>query len=131
MAIGESKKEVRTTWIGFAVIFGTLGAILWWRERASFPYLLGASGFFAIFALFAPMALLPLYRLWVKFAMGMAWVNTRILLCMVFYLMITPIAVFMRVLGKDPLGRKIDKNAITYWKKREPSHDLSRYEKQY
>lgn len=131
MAIGESKKEVRTTWIGFTVIFGTLGAILWWRERASYPYLLGVSGFFAIFAVFAPMALLPVYRLWVKFAMAMAWFNTRLLLCMVYYLIITPVALFMRVLGKDPLDRKIDKNAVTYWKKREPTGDLSRYEKQY
>ncbi len=131
MAIGESKKEVRTTWIGFTVIFAVIGSILWWRGRGSYPYFIGASGFFAVFAAFAPMALLPLYRLWVKFAMVLAWVNTRILLSLVFYLVITPMAFTMRLLGKDPLDRKIDKTVSTYWKKREPSKDLSRYEKQY
>lgn len=131
MAIGESVKEVRTTWAGFTVIFAVMGAVLWWRGRGAYPCLLGASAFFAFFAAFAPMALLPVYRLWVKFAMAMAWVNTRLLLGLVFYLVITPIAVVFRIIGKDPLDRAIDKKAETYWKNREPVRDLSRYEEQY
>lgn len=137
MAIGESRREVRITWIGFAVIFTVIGSILLYRERSVFAYVYGAAGFFAFFAAVAPMALLPLYRVWVKFAMILAWVNTRLLLGIVFYLVITPIGLCMRLFGYDPLDRKIDKEASTYWKEKEKIEDssrvgdLSRYEKQY
>lgn len=131
MAIGESKKEVRTTWIGFTVIFGVIGGILFWKERPAAPYFAGASVFFAFFAAFAPMVLLPLYRLWVKFALKLAWFNTRLLLALVFYLVMTPIGLIMRALGKDPLDRALDPSAESYWRKKEPHEDLSRYYKQY
>ncbi|MBF0171229.1 MAG: hypothetical protein HQK87_09105 [Nitrospinae bacterium] len=131
MAIGESKKEVRTTWIGFAVIFGVLAAILWWRERPWWPGFAVASLFFAFFAAAAPMALLPFYRLWVKFAGYMAWFNTRLLLALVFYVVITPTGLLMRALGKDPLHRTIDRSAPSYWIPKAPHDDPSRYEKQY
>ncbi len=131
MAIGESKKEVRTTWIGFAVIFGGIACMLWWRERTAYPYFAGASAFFAIFAAAAPMALLPFYRLWVKFAGVMAWFNTRLLLAAVFYLVITPIGIIMRLSGVDYMNRKLDPTATSYWIKKIPHDDLSRYEKQY
>jgi len=131
MAIGESKREVRTTWIGFAVIFSVIASILLYRERSTFVYFYGAAGFFAFFAAVSPMALLPIYRVWVKFAMAMAWFNTRLLLGLAFYLVITPIGLCMRLLGKDPLDKKIDKKATTYWKEKEQNKDTARYEKQY
>lgn len=131
MAIGETKREVRITWIGFTVIFAVIASILLYKERGSFIYWYAASGFFAIFAAAAPMALLPLYRIWVKFATALAWFNTRLLLALVFYLVITPIGLIMRLLGKDPLERKIDRSAPTYWKKKEILDDPSRHEKQY
>lgn len=131
MAIGESKKEVRTTWIGFAVIFAVIGSLLLYKGRWAYPYFLLASGFFAFFAATAPMALLPLYRLWIKFALKLAWFNTRLLLGLTFYFVMTPVGLFMRMTGKDFLDVKIDRDAKSYWKKRESNDDLSRYEKQY
>lgn len=131
MAIGESKKEVRTTWIGFTVIFGVIASLLLYKERGSYPYWYGISAFFAFFATVAPMALLPLYRLWVKFALFLAWFNTKLLLSLTFYLVVTPIGFLMRLCGKDPMERKIDKNAESYWKKREPQTDPSRHYKQF
>ncbi len=129
--MGESKREVRITWIGFAVIFGVIASLLLYKGRVTYPYFFSASGFFAFFAVFAPMALLPLYRLWVKFATALAWFNTRLLLGATFYLVITPVGLVMRLSGKDLLDLKIDRNAKSYWKKRELVEDLSRYEKQY
>lgn len=131
MAIGETKREVRITWIGFTVIFAVIGSILLYKEKETYLYFYGASSFFAFFAAFAPMALLPLYRLWVKFATALAWFNTRLLLGMVFYFVITPIGLFMRLIGKDPMERKIDKEATTYWNDKELDDDLTRYTKQF
>ncbi len=131
MAIGESKREVRTTWIGFTIIFLVIGSLLLYKGRETYLYFYSASAFFAFFAAVAPMALLPLYRLWVKFAMALAWFNTRLLLAIVFYFLITPIGLTMRLFGKDIIDIKIDKKASTYWKKREPHGDPSSYEKQF
>ncbi|MBI5814496.1 MAG: hypothetical protein HZB29_02670 [Nitrospinae bacterium] len=131
MAIGEGKREVRITWIGFTAIFAVIGSALWWKGRASYPYWYGASALFAFFAAVAPMSLLPLYRLWAKFAAGLAWFNTRLLLAAVFYLVITPIGLIMRLMGKDILDEKIDRAASSYWKMKEQHNDPTRYEKQY
>lgn len=131
MAIGESKKEVRTTWIGFTVIFAVIATLLWYKERSAYVYFGVASAFFAVFAAVAPMALLPFYRLWVRFAAALAWFNTRLLLALVYYLILTPLGLAMRLMGKDPMQRRIDKSAATYWQQHEPPHPAERYEKPY
>ncbi len=131
MAIGESRREVRITWIGFAVIFTVIGSIVLYKDRGFYIYFYSAALFFGIFAAAAPMALLPLYRLWVRFAMAMAWFNTRLLLGLVFYFVITPTGIFLRLVGKDPLVKNFDREAATYWERKEKNTDLSRYEKQY
>jgi len=131
MAIGESKREIRITWIGFTVICTVIGSILLYKDKGAYVYFYTAAGFFCFFAALAPMALLPLYRLWVKFAMALAWFNTRLLLAMVFYLVITPFGLVARLLGKDLLDQRIDRDAKTYWKEKERIEDPSRYEKQY
>jgi hypothetical protein len=46
-------------------------------------------------------------------------------------LVITPIGVIMRVCGYDPMQRRCDRNAETYWKRRENQDDTKRYFKQY
>jgi hypothetical protein len=131
MKIGESLREVRITWLGFTGIFTLFGSISLWREGAAWPYLYGVAVFFALFAAVAPMALLPLYRIWAKFAAFMAWFNTHLLLGIVYYLVITPIGLGMRALGKDPLDRTIDKSATSYWRAKTHHRDRERYEKQY
>ena len=131
MAIGESKREVRITWIGFTVILAVIGSVIWYKGGSVHPYFYGASAFFAFFAAAAPMALLPLYRLWVKFAMKLAWLNTRLLLGIIFYFLITPIGLAVRIFSHDPMDRKFDKSAATYWRKKEHETGLERYEKPY
>lgn len=131
MAIGESEKEVRTTWIGFAVIFGVVAGLLWYKERGTWPWLAGTSLFFALFAATAPMALLPLYRLWVKLAGFLAWFNTRLLLGLVYFAVLTPMGLLMRAAGKDPMKRRLDPDAASYWVPRDGAFDRARLTKQY
>jgi len=131
MAIGESKREVRLTWFGFTGIFALFGSISLYKGGGAYPYLYSISAMFLLFAIAAPMALLPLYRLWVKFAMKLAWFNTRLILGIIFFLVITPVGLLARILGKDLLDQKIDKSATTYWKKKEHNTSPARYGKSY
>lgn len=73
-----------------------------------------------------------LYGLWMKFALILSWINTRIILFLMFCLIFTPIGLIIKLLGKDLLEEKIDKTAKSYWKKKEKNElGLAAYEKQF
>lgn len=59
-----------------------------------------------------------LYRWWMQFAKVLAFVNTRIILTLVYGLLMAPVALVLRVMGKDHLDRRLD-GAGSYWKERE------------
>lgn len=54
-----------------------------------------------------------------RFAQALGWVNTRIILSLVYFLIFTPIALFFRLIGKDPMDRSFEKRD-SYWIKRVP-----------
>ena len=60
-----------------------------------------------------------LFKGWMAFAHALGWVNTRILLIVFFFLVITPVAVVLRLLGKDPISWRLEPEAETYWKPKE------------
>jgi len=53
-----------------------------------------------------------------KFAHVLGWINTRIILTLVYFLIISPLALVFKLIGKDPMERKIGQSD-SYWKKRE------------
>lgn len=59
-----------------------------------------------------------LYEAWMKFAHALGWVNTRIILSIVYFLIFTPLALIFRLIGKDPLERRFEA-VDSYWNKRE------------
>ncbi len=73
------------------------------------------AAFFAAAAVLAPRALAPIHRWWMKLAEALGWINTRLILIVVYYLLVTPIGLVMRLFGRSPLA--IDRKAKTYWKK--------------
>jgi hypothetical protein len=65
-------------------------------------------------ALLIPSVLRPVYTTWMKVGLGIGWVNTRIILGVIFYVLILPMGLVMRLLGKDPMARKHNKSATSY-----------------
>ena len=59
----------------------------------------------------------PIYKVWMGFAAILAWINTRIILVAMFYLIFTPVGLVMRLFRIDPLER--NKIKESYWKKKE------------
>lgn len=53
---------------------------------------------------------------WMKFAYLLGWINSRILLIIIFYLVFAPTGLVMRLLRVDLLDRKIEKDKPSYWK---------------
>lgn len=60
-----------------------------------------------------------LYDYWMLFAKALGWVNTRILLSLMYFVVFTPFRIVSIVIGKDFLDRKIEKGKDSYWNKRE------------
>lgn len=65
-------------------------------------------------ALFVPNSLQPVYVTWMRIGHAIGWVNTRIILGLVFYIMVLPMGLIMRMFGNDPMARKYDKSVSSY-----------------
>lgn len=104
----------------FTVVFLIIG--FWPMVSGGTPrsWALAIAGVFLALAIIRPSVLAPLNRLWMKFGLLLHKITNPIIMGLVFFLAVTPTAMVMKVLGKDPLRRKIDKGATSYWIDREP-----------
>ena len=71
-------------------------------------------------ALAMPRALRPAHRVWMSIGLALGWINSRIILGIMFYAVFTPVAFVMRLLGHDPMRRKSDSSLETYRIQRQP-----------
>jgi hypothetical protein len=128
--INATPKEVRKFGITFSILAIGLAAFSLYKGNALWMVLLGGSLFFFLTGIWAYPLLKPIYVGWMTFAFALGWVNTRLILGIVFYLIFTPAGLVMRLLGKDPLGLRLERQTSTYWIKRKPqTPDKKRYEK--
>lgn len=109
------KKTLRNFGVTMGAAFFIIGIILIVKHKQiPHPVLLISAAWF-ICAFIIPEFLKPLYISWMKFAFILSWINTRIILFIMFYLIFTPIGAAIRIFGTDLLKRKIDKNKSSYW----------------
>ena len=71
-------------------------------------------------ALLWPQSLTQVYRLWMLGGLILGWINTRVMLGLVFYSLFTPVGVVRRLLGKDPMRLRVQPEADTYRIVRQP-----------
>jgi hypothetical protein len=77
-----------------------------------------------------PKSLVWVYKGWMAIGHVMGWINTRIFLGVVFYVIVTPIGMFRRWLGRDPMGRQLRPDLDSYRVIRNP-RPASHLTKQY
>jgi len=78
-------------------------------------WLIIISMFFLILGLINSKLLTPLNKLWSKFGMILGAIVAPIVMGFIFFLVVTPIGLVMRIMGKDLLNKKYDKKKNTYW----------------
>ena len=108
--------------------FGILGGIaLWsWREAGSTWRLLLGSVLVAVgaivflWSLISPRTLPPVYRGWMRFGQAIGNVVSTVLLSALYFVVFTIVGRLMRVFGTDPLDRRVDRGAATYWRRHAP-----------
>ena len=130
VALDPDRSDLRK----FAFVFGGallgFGALFWFKESPVYPYLAIPGALVALLGAVVPQILRPLYSVWMAIGLVLGTIVTSIILTVVFVVAIIPIGLVMRLLGKDPMERKLDPEATTYWiPKHHAIEDDSRFEK--
>jgi len=105
----------------FAFVFAFLGAAPLLRGKPARIWCLALGVIFLLLALTAPAILGPLNRVWMRVGMLISKVTNPVIASIMFFLVFTPAALFIRLLGKDLLRLKFDSAAKTYWIRRHPA----------
>ena len=81
---------------------------------------LAVAAAFLMIAFAAPAALRPLNKLWTRLGLLLSRLVSPIVLALLFYGVVTPVAAVMRLLGKDPLRLRPAPDTDSYWIVRSP-----------
>ncbi len=131
-AVKTDRGHLRKFGLTMGVAFAIFGGLFFWRDHTVAPYLFIIAAAFLLLAALAPKALKPVQTVWMTLATVLGWVMTRVLLIIVFFIGITPIAFIARIVGKRFLVLKFEPDRESYWEKRKPeTRGMERYESQF
>ena len=133
MKINLDKTQIRKFGLALATLLLVIGSWKYYKGQTTPSYIFLTAGAVSLAsALFFQPIIKPVYMVMMKAAHILGWINTRILLGVIFYLMITPLGLIMRVFGKDILDQTIEPHKEDYWVRREKlAFDKHKYENQY
>ncbi len=117
----------------FPAFVAVVGLIVWRQtgslEWAAIPWALAVPSIALSFL--APRGMKPIFVVLMYLSYPIGFVISHVMFFVFWVTTITPIGLFMRLIGRDALHRKRDPGAATYWRKREPITDTKRYFKQF
>ena len=128
-----SHKELR--WFAglLIIFFGMVAGWLYWKYAWPTAALIifGVAAVVGGIGLVAPAMMRPVYIGWIVAAFPIGWTISHLVLAVVFYLVVTPIGLMMRLCGRDPVHRRFDRTAKSYWLLRTERAGTDHYFKQF
>lgn len=109
-----ARQSDRAFGLMFAVVFAVVATVGFFVFDAVWRWAVAAAATFLAVALAAPWLLLPLNRLWAAFAMRLGHASNFVLLGAFYFVVVLPAGLIMR-LFTDPMARRIDSAAASYW----------------
>jgi hypothetical protein len=116
-----SLKELRQFGLLVGGVFAVIG--LWpfvFRNEPLRWWVMGPGGLLIVLGAIVPQILAPIHKGWMWVGHVLGWINTRILLGVVFYGLVTPIGLVFRLLGKDMMRQAFTRDCSTYRVVRQP-----------
>ena len=110
-----SSSSDRSFGLVMATFFALVASYNWWHEGAAWPLHLAIASIFVAAAFLRPNFLGPLNRLWTKLGFLLGKIVSPIVLGLLFFLVVTPVGLMMRLTGKDPMRLRQDSRAGSYW----------------
>lgn len=127
-----TRKELRQFGFLCLLFFGGIGAWSWVRSGASLfaEIFLGLGVVGGVLGAIAPQLLKPIFVGWLVAAFPIGWTVSHLLLGFIYFFVLTPIGLLLRALGHDPMNRRFDREAKTYWTPHEQA-PVARYFRQF
>ncbi|HEX6827924.1 MAG TPA: SxtJ family membrane protein [Burkholderiales bacterium] len=110
----------RSFGVVFTIVFLIIALLPLFKGEGPRVWALALSAAVAAVTLVRPALLAVLNRLWMKFGLLLGKIVSPVVIGILFYGVITPFGIAMRLAGKDPLRLKRDPGASTYWIRRDP-----------
>lgn len=130
----SSRSEQRKFGLVMAAAIGILGMLRFALHGFNYipTYFFMVALLFGALGLLCPRALKPVLIVWIKFALALNWVMTHVLLTVVYWLIITPMGLGMRLFSDDPLKRAWLPKTDSYWEMpEEQPTDLEQWRNQF
>jgi len=128
-----SERELR--WFGLTLLgfFGLIGGLIYHRSSGlRAPIILwSAATTFAIVYYALPAIRRLAFRTWMTVTYPIGWTVSHLVLGIFYFLVFTPIGLLMRLLGRDSMRRRFDRDQPTYWIEHPTTANLSRYWRQF
>jgi membrane-bound ClpP family serine protease len=130
--IQETKKDLRKFGLNVGGMLLIIAALLLYFEKSSALYFGAIGGILFLAGILIPQILKPLNKIWMGLAVVLGFFMSRLILTILFYLVLTPIAFIAKIVGKKFLNLKYDKSTNTYWEKRTDIQKITvDYERQF
>jgi hypothetical protein len=131
MAVLELKydatpRELRLfTLLWLPAAFAVFGLVTWyWSGSLRVPVVLWSAGaVLGVLGTLAPTFGRVVFILWMTLTYPIGWVMSHLILGVIYFLVLTPIGLLLRVSGRDALKLGFDRSATTYWTERPSSDD--------
>jgi hypothetical protein len=134
MRLEKSPSRSELRWFGALVlgVFAVLGALVGWRFDApgAGRILLGMGLGFAALYQALPALRVPLWMAWMALFAPVGWLVSHALLAVIYFGLLTPMALVMRLFGRDRLALRAGRGAASSWSEHDPGGDVARYFRQ-
>jgi hypothetical protein len=126
-----SRGQLRLFGVLALIFLGVVGALAWHRAAPGAAAVWWtAGGVVAAAGLIEPRVLRPVYLAAVIVSFPLGLVSSYLILGAVYYLVLTPVGLMMRLAGHDPLTRRFEAGRTTYWKSRDAARAAASYLRQ-
>ena len=122
-------------WFGLMmlVFFGILGTVFYFKVKTlNTAYTLWSLGVVVAFVYYlAPRLRHPMYVGWMRAVFPLGWLISHVVLSIVYYVVVTPIGLIMRLFRYDPMKRHFEPDSPSYWVEHKTGVDPARYFRQF
>ncbi len=113
------KHDLKVFALIWACIFMVIGVLPLFKSENIRLWAIIVSILFVATAFTKPEVLTRFYQIWTKVGEFIGGIISKIVMFILYFGLFTPVAIFLRLLGKDLLNKKIDKSQESYWIDRE------------
>ena len=128
-----SKKDLLVFGGLLVIFFSVLGSFFFfrWSNPTVAQGLWLGGGILSLLYSLIPALRRPIYLAWMYLAFPIGWVISHLLLVLIYYGVVTPVGLLLRLFGSDPMRRKLEPDAETYWIEERPKRDAKSYFRQF